>query len=350
MRVAAVLIPLCLFVSPCYAGTYVSCPSPTTEVTTAFQAALSGDTDVFFDGACLVDELNIVNDGTRLVGRGLVTSILILKSGANKTLLKTNGKAVILRDFRMAGNSTSDKRFEDPPADSRHALEFNPQTASSISGLSLDDFDGTCLKLLPLTGADNFGPHATMGDIRISNCSRGAVFSVEYIGAHDFNISRSGTAVEVRAGNVNILGFVAANNRINAHVIGTGITNNGHGSISSSILNHASYSNVIVEDITLGFNFVSCQFHLGPINIFESSLVSFRDSIFQVNGLTFGGTGGTGPNVIENNTMLMLGDNLNVVTHNQGSDDATIVRNNLTNVGRFPVTHGDLVDANGDML
>lgn len=309
--------------------------------TPAFVAALNASDDVFVPpGDYLVSPLSVVHPGTRIGGIG-AKSNLKFNPAFGGFALTTGAMPVVLQDFRISGGSTSDKRFVTSAANNRSGLKIAPQFNSRVRGLTVDGLDDKGISFDD-GGALNFDSHVILSETAISNCFVGldvpALAAAEYVTVYGLDLNWNSTALSVRTGNFNGSTLSIKNNRRGVELIGSGYANNGHGNLTGCLINHSVEYGVYADGITVGFNLLANQLHLGDILIKNSTGVQIANGEIQVANIQFQGGG---RNVMRHNFMYPNPALPNTVTHNLGGvSDASLMRDNFTATGAFPDSQG----------
>lgn len=179
------------------------------------------------------------------------------------------------------------------------------------------------------TGIDNFGPHLTMSDSHLSNCFNGLYLGPKYAAEYSqfslLDISENTIGLEIHSGNVIASNLKIVNNGTGVYLVNDN-NNNGHGSITGSIINHSVNYSIWANGITVGFNFIGDEINLGDILLQSSTGINIRSGTIQVANINLEGGG---RNVISGN--FVYSDALtNQVNHNYaGVADNTLVENNF---------------------
>jgi hypothetical protein len=280
-------------------------------------------------------------------------SILRLADGVAGFALETGDQKVNFEGFRIAGGSTissgglpSMRDQTTPPNDgtgpgARSALLVSPQFGTILDKLEIDGFTGYGALFTHPTGTSILINRAKFTNSYVSNCYWGAVLdavpAAEYTTFENVEIHQCSQALSDWSGNLGANNLCITDNRIGVRLIG-GYSNNGHGIISNSRINHSLVNSIQASGLTLGYNLTGNQIHLGPISILDCTGVNLCDGTIHVESITLGGGGAR--NYIKGNYMLCNPGFPNTVTHNVGSNDATAVEDNFTDSSAFPATYG----------
>lgn len=311
--------------------------------TAAIQAALNASDYVFIpSGVYQTGPLTIMNPGTHIYGTG-PNSILSLAPCYTGVLLTTGQNPVVLRDFRLTGGSTTDKRFLTVAESARSGLSVVPQLNSRIRGITIDGFGDHGVLMVAAMGADNFGDHLIFTDSTIANCCTGLDVgpegAAEYTTYANLSLNENMLALAIRSGNVTCSNFNISNNGTGVLLDGTQYDNNGHGNLIGCLINHSVVNAIFGDGITVGYNIVGCNINLGNITLQNCYGVTIADGIIQVAALQFGGGG---VNYVRDNFMFNNPPDLpNIVVHSySGVPDKTVVADNYTVNGSFPDSTG----------
>lgn len=334
--------------APASAAVTVSCSG--VDDTAAIQAALNSSDDVVIPGGlCVASNLTLVANPGRLSGIG-PASVIVQKAGASGALITAAGVAT-LRDFKLRGGSYGDKRFDAllAPVNSRSGIAIAPDLDSRIDGVTVEGFDEHCIRFTP-SGVSSIyvESHLIISNVKVSNCHYGLRIGDEglgeYIVVNGLDAGKNAIALTVSTGNITVGNAKIADNGIGVDLVGTGFGNNGHGNISNSLINHSVLWAVRATDITVGFNLIGNQVHLGSILLKNSHGIGIANSQLQVAEMRFDGGG---VNIVHDNRVLInppYGTDT-VIHDDNGHCDKTIVERNLTMTGKFKDSVGcGLVD------
>ncbi len=303
-----------------------------TDDTVAIQAALTARTDIYFPpGTCIASNLTIINNNTRLHGNG-PSSIIEMKTGSTGYLLSAGSNAIVMEDMTLFGGYTLSQKV--PPADiDRSGLNINTQKNSQIRGVTIHGFRHTGMNFSVAT-PDRL-THLVVSDSSFYNnrvaiydlSTTGVIGTAEYVRMSNLDIHDNAFGVYLNSGNQVIVNSKITDNQYGVYLEGLQSANNGHGSITNCLINHnttAIYTNLI----TLGFSFVGNQIFEGEIYLNGSTGIVITDGVVDVNTWKFAGGG---INKISNNYSPNAYGN--VVTHDIGSADSTVMVDNFVTPG-----------------
>ena len=321
-----------------------------TDDTTSLQAALNASQDIYIpiNSRCVASNLVIPHD-MKLTGIG-DSSVLVMKSGSTGILLSTGLHTVILKEFKLDGLSTTDKFLLVAPESDRTALAIAPEFNSRVEKITIDGFGKKGFDLVSSGTVGTAGSHLILTDSTVTKTFNALNIQpqamTEYIIISDIDMNLNGKGMSIATGNVLISDCILKNNGVGAHVYGYQYANNGHGNISNCLINHSVYNSLWIDRVTVGFNFIGNQIHLGTILINESTGIQIAHGTIQVGEIQFRGIGTNGGrNMLWHNFMFNNAPTApNTVIHNfQGVNDNSIVQDNYNQTGWFPNSKGALV-------
>jgi hypothetical protein len=97
----------------------------------------------------------------------------------------------------------------------------------------------------------------------------------EYSNFSNITAYNNQIGVEVDAGNSLLTMIHADGNNVGVYVSGYNVTNDSHGSLSTSTFNHSGLKGVVIMDITNGFHFANCQMFAAAMHIENSKGFAF---------------------------------------------------------------------------
>ena len=290
-----------------------------TDDTAAVQAVLNTETDIYFPrGTYLVGNLLVRSSDNLIHGEGFA-SVLLLKPGATGPLLNVGEHTVGMEKLAFYGGDTTDKSTTAiSPAD-RSAIAIRTQSPSWIDKILVKGFGRYWVYSTDLWR--DAGSHLSLTNSTfIFNWTaiQAGPENAEYIRLSGLDIRNSWIALYLGSGNITVTNSKITTNGYGVFLDGTGIPNNGHGSVSSSLINHNTYP-VYAKNISKGFNFTGNNIFGGTILLESSSGISIKDGIIDV--AVIQAIGG-GRNHIKGN--FINGGEANLEVHDQ---DQTIINN-----------------------
>lgn len=236
----------------------------------------------------LVSNGGVVPGGASIIGEGHSS---ILKTTATSPVLSLAAvNDVTLKDFHIVGNGASGTNAIGIKMGTSGVANSGPQrvTLSNIyvEGMWASSFWYARSPMTLHEGPKFFGCHA-----------KGAVYGFRFLEQGEFatlvgcKATSNGTGLEIAAGNITWTAGDITNNTIGVN-LGPG-TNDAHGIVSSSNIDHNSTENVKAGAITNGHTFLGCHIYGGNITLVSSVGVRFVGCAISATTMTFDGSLGT---------------------------------------------------------
>lgn len=317
--------------SPVNVKLYGALCDGSTDDTIAVQAALTANTNVYFPtGTCIVSNVTIANDGTNLIGDG-VGSVIQMKSGSTGAMIAAGSNRFTMSYLNFYGGDDTSKQAVSSSTANRTAFTYLSQLNSQADHLTVHGFA-------------NYGFYSAdtsrdlLTHLKLSNSTfynnwdnfDGTTNFQEYVQLVNVEFHDSYYGLAVQSGNFQGSNLKIIDNGYGVYVNGNSISNNGHGNINSSQINHNT-TNLFTDAVSIGFNFIGDQFFEGPIYLKNSTGINIAQCEIAVSAYDFEGGG---INYIRDNfTLDAYGSTVN---HSfNGSADATLMINNYKSDGNF---------------
>lgn len=242
----------------------------TTDDTTAVQAAITAEQDVFFPpGNYVLSNLTIATDGTTLRGVGQ-QSKLTFKTGSTGAMLTCGTNKICIDSLQLSAGATTQKGVSSSAAN-RTAISMSTQIDSIVSNCSINGFANYAILENGAVTKDRLS-HARFHAINVENCwnAFSLIANSEYISLSDVSCKGCYVGAEATAGNITISNSQFVDCGIGVWVRKNGNTNNSHGNANGCLINHCTTA-IFCDGVDFGFNFVGC-------NVFEG-LIVFDDSV-----------------------------------------------------------------------
>jgi hypothetical protein len=289
-----------------------------TDSRIAIQAAVNSDSTVYFSAGTyyISDSINIPS-GTTLVGNGG-----IIKITANKPAFAIHGDSISIIGLIFKGDRTGTAYATSKPL--QHgisvvgAADYSVEHLNvNISGCSFFSLQGGGVYIAYNGALSSAGQQVT--DCHADSCNVGFYCGVrgEYNVFTNCTAYNCGYGIKFAGGNNIFTGGILSKNRTGAYA-DTGY-NDGHSSVSSTLMNHnleygvyvnkidngyafencAIYHNLILMDSAIGVRFIDCEIGVTAIYAQVSSKCEFINTKFAATPVTtfnmnWNGTNNTG--------------------------------------------------------
>lgn len=299
-----------------------------TDDTTAVQAAITAKYGVYFPAGTYIISNLILRDGSRLFGDGY-NSILQMKAGATGDMVYAgaNGKRIVVDNINLFGGDDTDHAAVETAGD-RNGLRFNPSTNSLISSVWVHGFSKAGIALASAYNTITGGANTTFDNVKTYNNYYGINVESNNCEYNVFNniismYNRYGMLAP--SGNLSFGNCIVEVNYYGVFLNGVGSSNNGHGSMVGSLINHNTYP-IYTDTITIGFNFQGCCIFGGILHLKDSQGINITGGSMSLGYYRFEGGA---RNVIKDNFVSVAPDYGNVIQHDYNSSaDDTIMTNN----------------------
>lgn len=248
---------------------------------------------------------NLVNGVSGLVMRG--AGKITQKAGSTNCLFSDNGLQFDMSNLELYGGNDISHLSSTPgitPANTRSAICLTTQIPSHMHYVKIHGFDAWAITQIDTSrNPDNQTFSANDGDIynNYGALQLGPNFS-EYTRFSNMDINNNYMGAYIASGNILITGSKFVDNAYNVYLLGTGIPNNAHGSVTGSELNHAGIDTIYAENVTNGFSFSGDQIFQGIVWLNQSTGISIVGG--ELDATAYNLEGG-GANAIVNNFMNM---------------------------------------------
>jgi len=312
--------------------TYGATGNGITDDTTAVQNALDASYNVYFPkGAYIVSNLLIALDNTNLYGDGQ-GSVLQFKTGSTGAMIDAGSYIIQMSHLNLYGGNDVTQKAVGASTANRTAISLLAMKNHMIHHITIHGFANYGIYTADTSGVTRLS-HLKVSDSTIYNtwC---AIYNItdysEYTIYSNLDLHDNRIGFKLVSGNIFISNSKVNDNAFGVWLIGTGITNNGHGSFIGGSLNHNTYP-IYAKDITIGFLFNSVNIFDGTIYLESCSGVVIDDGIIDIAKYQLKGGG---RNYIRDN--FIYGGRANTVSHNYGGvADNTILINNFYANGTF---------------
>lgn len=244
--------------------------------TAEVQAALNANSNVLFYGIYKISAPIEIQHGQYIFGNNAT----ITTSSNTQTLLNVNAKFY----WKIDGNII----LQGTGKENNTAIGLNIIGGSnySVQGVSASGISGYGIKLTQGASMGDRGERGRFSNISIQDCWTGVEVgtSYEYISFNQLNASGNAFAMTILAGNVNVNNSNLNDNDAGLYVGGALSTNNSHGIISGTNINHNTGYNVFCENVEYGQTFIGCHIYgtpSGSIEIVDSNGVLFNGCIID---------------------------------------------------------------------
>lgn len=293
--------------------------------TTAVQDALTTGKHVHIPCGvhCKVDNLVATFDDQVITGCGF-TSVIDQRDPATGCMFSDAGHAVTMMDIAVTGHVDNSQKSVTSYADDRTGLCVTTQTNSLYRHVYVHGFGRYGIKGIDVAGGtEKF--HVTFDDVRVVDNWTGIYLpaAAEYTRINNVIVWGSYWGLESHAGNMIVSNSTLLHNGYGLALIGTGNSNNGHGTWTGGQINHSGTASIYCKDITIGFSITGVQVHQGDVILDTCSGVMIRSGELDTHINAIGGQ----RNEITDNLLLTgYSDGGPLVTHS-ASDHTITARN-----------------------
>lgn len=301
-----------------------------TDDTAAIQSALAVSTNVYLpSGTYIVSNLTVVLDKTHIFGDG-VGSILKMKAGSTGFILTVGANRVYIESMAYAGSVATSQKLVASPTGAQNGIRLDAERESFINDVSVYGLSSVGL-YFSISGVSDRKSHLTLTNTNIFNnwcgiqdaSSTGVIGTAEYIRVASVDVNNNYFGILTTSGNQMFNDIKLTDNGYGIWLEGDNSSNNGHGVLSNSLMNHNTVS-IYAHNVTIGYVFSGNNIFEGDITLDGSNGISIENGILDANTIHLKGGG---INYIRNN--YVPNGYGNVITHNYtGATDHTVFVDN----------------------
>lgn len=302
-------------------------PNDFRDDTAAVQAAIHAGSPVYMSpGYYTVCGLVAEYNNGLIAGAG-TGSVWQQTTSCGAPTFDTAGYSLTMRDMVIDGSDNSSKKTTENPGTNWTGLRVGSQADVVLDRVTVQNFPR--YGLVTYDGSTNRSTHLKVSNSTFKNSWDCFVVSQnygEYIQVTNSDISGCRYGLDIESGNFIASNMKITDNGIGVYVYGQGISNNGHGSISNSMINHSAVASIQCSSVSIGFNFVGNQIHDGPIFLYYSTGINITNGTIDIQDYWLEGGG---KNLVAGNFFYGAYDN--TVHHNvNGHTDQTTFTGNFS--------------------